>query len=668
MTYLLEVCVSNAIVATALAIVAGAAGKLSRRPALTHTLWLLVLLKLITPPIVRIPIVWQTAATSESNTRFETVPNESSLDASVDEDLFRGNEEFGEIAQVTMAGITYGADAVVSSQDMAEAILPDATSEMGLASTLWGWVYSATTVMWLWLAGSACWFVAAVARMMQFHQLLRHGRTASSVLQQQGASIARRMGLGRCPELWIVPGRISPLLWAMGGKARLILPNDLLECLAPEQQATLLAHELAHARRRDHWVRWVEFVALGLYWWHPVAWLARRAIHRAEEQCCDAWVVWALPGRARAYAEALLETVGFLSGVRCAVPPVASGIGHVQLLRRRLTMILRETLSPRVSWHVRLIAILFGLCVLPLAPYHSTAIAAPGVTLDYGMPSQSDREIRDLERRMDTLERKLDRVIDALESRETSKPEKPAKPAKKSAESVESAPAQPSTASVKDMAKKEAAATRAEAARAAQEARRAGERARKDAERVDPDELAALGRQLAESIRENFDPERLADLARQIGEAVNTGIDPAQMAELGRQIGEAVNKSFDPKQMEELGRQIEQAVNENFSPERMKEFERQIEEAVNRSLKNIEIELEIDEDGSKPKSPSKSDATKPEPKKPTKRPASSRGDSTRSDDDTNANLRQFERRMNNLERKMDRLLDALESRAPASKP
>ena len=67
----------------------------------------------------------------------------------------------------------------------------------------------------------------------------------------------------------------------------------------------LLLHELAHLKRRDHWVRWLELVVAGLYWWHPVVWWARRALREAEEQCCDAWVVWAMPDRSRTYASCL---------------------------------------------------------------------------------------------------------------------------------------------------------------------------------------------------------------------------------------------------------------------------------------------------------------------------------------------------------------------------
>src|SRR5438105_3710854 len=48
----------NALVATALAGLAAAAGRLCRRPALRHGLWLLVLLKLLTPSFLPAPLPW----------------------------------------------------------------------------------------------------------------------------------------------------------------------------------------------------------------------------------------------------------------------------------------------------------------------------------------------------------------------------------------------------------------------------------------------------------------------------------------------------------------------------------------------------------------------------------------------------------------------------------
>jgi hypothetical protein len=159
---------------------------------------------------------------------------------------------------------------------------------------------------------------------------------------------------------------------------RLVLPASLAPRLPPEQWRTLLAHELAHWRRCDHWVRWLELLAIGLYWWCPLVWWAKRELGEAEEECCDAWVVTTHPGKEQAYALALVETVDFLSGARAVLPPMASGVGHIHLLHRRVTMILRGQTPHALTVSGLLAVLALGLFLLPLAPTWAQAPPAAG--------------------------------------------------------------------------------------------------------------------------------------------------------------------------------------------------------------------------------------------------------------------------------------------------
>src|SRR5262245_54544921 len=55
-TAIFETVLGNLAMAAALAVVAVAVGRWARCPAVTHVLWLLVLVKLLTPPLFTIPI------------------------------------------------------------------------------------------------------------------------------------------------------------------------------------------------------------------------------------------------------------------------------------------------------------------------------------------------------------------------------------------------------------------------------------------------------------------------------------------------------------------------------------------------------------------------------------------------------------------------------------
>ena len=109
-------------------------------------------------------------------------------------------------------------------------------------------------------------------------------------------------------------------------------------------------------------------VVASLYWWCPAVWWVRRALHDAEERCCDAWVLWTMPDAARAYAAALLDTVDFLAESSSALPLGASGLWQVRHLRGRLAWIMRGGLPRGLSRSGA--AAVFGVAfvMVPLTP------------------------------------------------------------------------------------------------------------------------------------------------------------------------------------------------------------------------------------------------------------------------------------------------------------
>lgn len=224
----------------------------------------------------------------------------------------------------------------------------------------------------VWITGSIAWFGLALARIVRFRRLLHRAIPATPPLQSEVAALAERIGLARAPEVLVVAGQISPLVCTPLCRAVLVLPRDLLSRFSAEQRAAVIAHELAHLRRRDHWTRWLELVAIGCYWWLPTVWFARRQLHAAEEACCDAWVIWLLPDRSRDYARALLETIDFLAPAP-ETPLLASGFSRASHLKRRFDMILRHRASRRLSWPAR---VGIAAAAAAILPWSLTALSA----------------------------------------------------------------------------------------------------------------------------------------------------------------------------------------------------------------------------------------------------------------------------------------------------
>jgi beta-lactamase regulating signal transducer with metallopeptidase domain len=227
----------------------------------------------------------------------------------------------------------------------------------------WAW----PSIAMIWLAGAVASLAVCIARILSFQRLLRFSVPGPRQMQERVDVLAKRVGMRTGPRVVLVSGLVCPMVWPAGKRAVVLVPSALWGRLDNHQRDTLLLHELAHLRRRDHWVRWFELIVTVLYWWNPICWWARHELREAEEQCCDAWVLWALPGSFKQYASALLEAVEFVS-VRPSAPLLASGMGQFGDLRRRLTMLKQGEVARALSWSGLAAACGAGALLLSIAP------------------------------------------------------------------------------------------------------------------------------------------------------------------------------------------------------------------------------------------------------------------------------------------------------------
>ncbi len=229
----------------------------------------------------------------------------------------------------------------------------------------------------------------------QFKRLVLLATPAGAAESLRVAELARTIGLKRPPTLRFLSACVPPMTWGFGGGHELLVPADLWNSLTATQRDALILHELAHLRRGDHWVRHFELFVFVLHWWHPVSWWARHELQEAEEECCDAWVVRALPDSAGDYADLIVETVAYLSQRRNpALPPLATGLGQIKHVRKRLSAILKGPGSPRLSVLCWLTLLLVGCGLLPLIPTSAEELArgraSPGLSLGEGAGRVTD--------------------------------------------------------------------------------------------------------------------------------------------------------------------------------------------------------------------------------------------------------------------------------------
>jgi beta-lactamase regulating signal transducer with metallopeptidase domain len=91
-------------------------------------------------------------------------------------------------------------------------------------------------------------------------------------------------------------------------RSRIVLPADFELRYDAMEQALVLAHEVAHARRRDGWWCLLARILAALFWFHPLAWWALAALRHDQELACDAAVLREHGTQRRRYANAMLKT------------------------------------------------------------------------------------------------------------------------------------------------------------------------------------------------------------------------------------------------------------------------------------------------------------------------------------------------------------------------
>ena len=365
MDAILRAGLSNAVWTVILALIALAGTRWRRSlPAVSHALWLMVLLKLVTPSLVQfsLPLAGvRIRGVAASIARFESSgpapaarPSVDPAPADSESTAPRGEHR----SEILHQGSITGSSELSWTLASRPPALWEQTYEM-----------AAPGLVILWVVGAVVSWSRVGLNSARFRRLIRTAPPAPPEVRQRIGRVAERLGLRNIPAACVLPARISPMVYVpLAGAPHMVLPEDLWCRFESAQQDAVLAHELAHLKRHDHWVRRLEALACGLYWWDPVAWWARREVERAEERCCDAWVLWALPTAAGAYAEALVMTTDYLSGPRQPLPLGASGVARHGPLKGRLQMILADPTTVSVKGAAPRTLLIFGALFLPFLP------------------------------------------------------------------------------------------------------------------------------------------------------------------------------------------------------------------------------------------------------------------------------------------------------------
>jgi peptidyl-prolyl cis-trans isomerase SurA len=219
-----------------------------------------------------------------------------------------------------------------------------AVMDSGSRGSVGGTVSSALTLspsQWaavLWAGGVAALLVARALVWIRFSRKLR--RTMVPPSPQEKALLvcaARSLAMRDVPVL-ITDAVKAPALHGIG-HPRILFPPGFVEQLSASELRLTLAHELAHARRRDLLADAMLHLAVVMHWFNPLAWVVARLARQDCELACDETVLRQVRGGDReGYGATLLRIARLTTGARRTDFTLGVVASRAQI-KRRIQMI-----------------------------------------------------------------------------------------------------------------------------------------------------------------------------------------------------------------------------------------------------------------------------------------------------------------------------------------
>jgi len=312
-----------------------------RTPTMRYSLWLFVLFAVITLPLLT-PFVSQI-----DFARFhrQGVTGDGSDGRPMMESTYAG-----ELSEVS---------GVLPSESAAKAAV---SSEMDVSP-----INPVSIAYFIWLAVMLFMLSATVVAYIKLRKL----RTCSPDVED-GAALAmlsqlkRRIGVRKSVALKASSGIYTPMSLGIFSTV-IIVPSSVMDDGSRDELEMILAHELAHIKRYDYLVNFLQNTMRAIFFFHPLFHLMNRGLTKEREHICDDWVIDITKQR-NGYARCIVSLLE-----RVAYRPVNPSVTIAMAERKRdiperIDMIVdrRRRIATRVSRKALFAVLLIGCLSLPI--------------------------------------------------------------------------------------------------------------------------------------------------------------------------------------------------------------------------------------------------------------------------------------------------------------
>tara|TARA_R110002095_G_scaffold33315_1_gene32079 strand:+ start:257 stop:2719 length:2463 start_codon:yes stop_codon:yes gene_type:complete len=356
-----------------------------RRSHLTFILWLIVLLKFLTPPVWSSSsglFCWVQKSMTSTAAETPTHPEQRSLTLTESIRLLTGDDlsKLPDVDPDVSRNKVTVHDGVASENrnriSETATVLPE-TAFNKSGQPAFGWsLIDVGLILWTFVAMLII-SVMGIRYGRCWRTIGRAGYVNHPELTQLLTRLCSDLRLKRKVRLLITNSRIGPAVIGLF-RPTILLPTAITGARTSQELEPILAHELIHIRRGDLWIGLLQLLASVVWWFHPLVWFTGRRLKFEIEQCCDEEVLAELNCDPRLYAKSLLEVLELKQTLNTV--PVVPGVRPVEITSKRLERIMKlgQGCQKRTPWWCWMIFITLAAVVLPGAAFVVTAADQAG--------------------------------------------------------------------------------------------------------------------------------------------------------------------------------------------------------------------------------------------------------------------------------------------------
>lgn len=157
-----------------------------------------------------------------------------------------------------------------------------------------------TLVLAVWCIGLGLGLAMLLRDVVRARQLCDNSRSVASLPAATAVVALQHIRISNETETPLVAGLFRPTI---------LIPEGFAHRYDADEQQLILQHEAQHLRRRDNLLNLLARLALAIFWFNPLAYLAHAAYRRDQELSVDALVLQrAGGGKRRTYGRALIKS------------------------------------------------------------------------------------------------------------------------------------------------------------------------------------------------------------------------------------------------------------------------------------------------------------------------------------------------------------------------